>query len=587
VSLVQSLTAAIVRSDGDALVLHVGEKPYVVSPGGNVEISPRELTLEAALPMLEELLPADSRSELEEFGAVQHDLVTPLAPSGERFTVVAARGGEDIWIELRRHRPADVVPEPAPAPPTPEPAPPPALPIPVAQAPAVAPPTTVAAAPPPAATKSAPPQETRPTLVKPSRQPEPVIDAVAPAAPLDDASHEDPLETSTSPAVVVPMRRSAGSERPHDRPARPEEGVGLERLLRLAASRNATTLYVVSNTRPSLRIDGEVRPLAGEPVFTTADVEALVIGMMPDGEEALRRGVEAEWVRDLPVVGRVRCTRFQDHRGPGAIFQLIGARAISADELGLSAGIRELANETDGLILITGPRASGKSTLFAALIDLINRNRSAHIITLESQIKYVHENRASIVSQREVRGDHDALLTMARTALREGPDILAIEDLRTREVVSFALEAAVAGHVIIGIVPAGDAAGAIERVLDLPADDQRRRGLQRALSESLRAVVAQLLLRKIGGGRVAARELLLNTHSVAALIAEGAIGQMAAALEHGRRAGMVSMNESLLDLVRSKVVDVREAYRHSPSRDALVKLLEREGLDTSFVERMA
>lgn len=585
-ALVDNLLAAMVRHDAEALVLHIGEKPYIVTATGNVELATRELTFEIVMPMLEQLLSATSQSQLEEFGAVQDDLQTPVASPGDRFTVVAARGGEDIWVELRRHRP---LPQPAEVEEAIEAvsveAPPAAVDVPgvaeirhvseVADAAGEA----AVAAPEPEAVESLP-------------EPEPAepIELVEPVEPAERVELVEPVEDETAalPAVVLPMRpRSV--DRPPDRAPRAggDEGSELERLLSIAASRRATTLYAVTDSKPLVRVEGEIRPLDMERTLTSDDVESLVLAMMPEGDrEALRRGTEVDWVRDLPEVGSVRCTRFRDQHGPGAIFQLIGARALSADELGLPRGVRELAAETEGLILIAGPRASGKSTLMAAVVDLINRTRAAHIITLESQIKFAHQSRASIVSQREVRGDHAALLAMARTALREGPDVLAIEDLRARDVFGLALQAAESGHLVLGAVPASSAAAAIERILSR-VSDERRSALRRTVSDTLRGVIAQVLLRKIGGGRVAAREILRNTPAVATVIAEGNLAQLASAIERGRRAGMISLNESLLDLVREKTVDVQEAYRHAADRDGLVKLLEKEGIDTSFVERMA
>jgi twitching motility protein PilT len=264
---------------------------------------------------------------------------------------------------------------------------------------------------------------------------------------------------------------------------------------------------------------------------------------------------------------------------------MIPARAISAEQLGLSREIQALCAEREGLILIAGPRSSGKSTLLSALVDLINRTRTDHVITLESEIKFVQESRSSLVSQREVRGDAEEMLAVGRAALRENPDVLVIEDLRSAEIMALALEAAESGRLVIGALTAHTAAAAIGRVIDqTPAE--RRSQTQLTLAETLLGVVAQVLLRKSGGGRVAAREVLLNTPSVANLIAEGRIQQIPLALDSGRRHGMVPLNDALVAFVRSGAVDAREAYRKASDRPALLALLRREGIDTSFVERL-
>ena len=314
-------------------------------------------------------------------------------------------------------------------------------------------------------------------------------------------------------------------------------------------------------------------------------MEALVLEVLPDRLEGGLL-VEREWICDIKDVGRVRCLVFSDHRGPGGIFRMIPARAISAEQLGLSREIQGLCAEPEGLVLVTGPRASGKSTLLAAFVDLINRTRSDHVITVESRVKVVHENRTAIVSQREVRGGTHEWLAMLRGALRESPDVLVIEDLRAQEVAAEAVEAAASGYLVIAGIPAHSAPEAISRLID-QAPPERRAALQAAIAETLRGVVAQVLLRKASGGRIAARELLLGTSSVASLIADGNLAQLPLALDSGRKHGMVPLTDALVAFVQSGVVDVREAWRKASNRAGLLKQLKREGIDTSVIERLA
>jgi twitching motility protein PilT len=536
VRLVESLVAAVVREDGDALVMHVGERPAVITSGGPIVLPAGPLTLAAMADLLAELLPADAQRSLQEYGAVEADLPPTDAGGAERFTVVAARGGDDIWIELRRQR---VLPFDLPAP----------------QAAAVPSPRPVAPSP----------------------------TAPEPSSALPDPPTSGERAPVTEPAAVVPLARSfvkADVRRP---PASPRLA-GLDRLLRLAAARGAETLYLFSQARPSIRVDGEIGILDGESVLAPPEVEALLLEALPDPREEKAEGTE--WIVDIPEVGRVRCVSFRDHRGPGGVFRMIPARAISADQLGLSREIQGLCAEPEGLVLVTGPRSSGKSTLMAAFVDLINRTRGDHVITLENRIKVVHESRSSLVSQREVRGDTEALLSALRAALRENPDVLVIEDLRAPDVVAEALEAASSGHLVIGGLASHSATTALERIVDqMPAE--RRAPVQALLAESLRGVVAQVLLRKSGGGRVAARELLLSSASVSQLILEGKISQVSLAMESGRRLGMVPLTDALVAFVQSGAVDVREAWRKGSDRPALLKALKREGIDTSFAERLA
>jgi twitching motility protein PilT len=762
--LVDSLLTAIVRSDGDALVLHVGEKPYVVAVGGPVELSRQGLGLGAMEGMLAQLLSADALRTLREMGAVEHEIEQRTASSGDRFTVVAARGGDDIWIELRRHRrlaePAPVVEVPhpmdadpvsvqsagspdgaavtvdhaavasatdiAPVAPVPvepvrveapvdrpppavvsagagaeahEPAAPVTAPDPVAE-------TVTAAVATPDARSSAQEAEdlgaarldiaSEPTLSLP---PMPVGDlaAVATASPDDrmpvasatdqptfaparqdtaqghDADHasletiaheievapagfddfasdpffapqpvmlapsssENPMVTEApkssppasgleapvvaAPAVVPPpvvaapepqvpaaaeLQAPAAAEirvgedplpavvlslnrdglRNNGSTTRgPVRLGGIERLLRVAAARGASALYLTTQARPAVRVDGDIRLLDGEPALSSGDVEAAVLELAPEGA---RDKESAEWIRDLDDVGRVRITTFRDYRGPGAILRMIQARPTSADQLGLVREIQALASEPEGLVIVTGPRASGKSTLVSAFVDLINRQRNDHLITLEGQIRFVHESRGSLVSQREVRGSAAEVVAEARAALRENPDVLVIEDLRSPDVLQAALDAAGSGLLVFASVTAASATAALERLVDLCPSEQRRT-VRAALAEHLRGVVAQVLLRKAGGGRLAARELVLNTSAVAALIGDGQIAQLPRAIDSGRKVGMAPLNDALVAFVQSGAVDVREAYRKADDKPGFLALLRREGIDTSFVERLA
>ncbi len=516
--LVDSLLAAIVREDGESLVLHVGERPVVVSSRGPSEIASSAMTLESMDGLLADLLKSEARQALAEFGAVEADVAPSSLVPDERFTVVAARGGDDIWIEIRRRRP----------------------------------------------TAGSAPQ-------RPSE------------APMPAGRNSDVPSHQSEPAVVLPLSRNPARG---GVPARQVARLtGLDRLLKLAAARGAEALFLFSQSRPSIRVDGEIHALEGEAVLGPLDVEGLMFEVLPERpDEPLPSG--SEWICDVKDVGKVRCLSFRDHRGPGGIFRIIPARVASADQLGLSREIQALCAEPEGLILVTGPRASGKSTLLAAFADLVNRTRGEYVITLETRVKVLHDSRTGLISQREVRGNTDELLATLRGALRESPDVLVIEELRSPEVVAEAIEAAGSGHLVICGLPAPSAPEAVERLLDL-CPPERRVQLQALVAKTLRGVVAQVLLRKSGGGRVAARELLLGTPGVSGLIAEGKIAQLTLALDNGRRHGMVPLTDALVAFVQSGVVDVKEAWRRASDRASLLKQLKREGIDTSFTERLA
>ncbi len=316
--------------------------------------------------------------------------------------------------------------------------------------------------------------------------------------PMDHApafSTEARAPVPSQPAVVLPMGRN---------PIRPDAPApltadalaGLDRLLRLAAARGASALYLSSAARPSVRVDGDVQTIDGAPVLGPNDVESLLLTLMPErNAEALRTGVASEWICDLPDVGRVRCMSFRDHLGPGGVFRMMPARTITADQLGLSREIQALAIEPEGLVLVAGPRSSGKRTLMSGFVDLINRTRRDHVITVESEINVVHERIGSFISQREVRGSSDEMLAVARAALREDPDVLVLEEVRTDGLMSLALDAAASGQLVIGGFPAHNASGAVDRIIDLYPPEYRRQ-VQLSLAQNLRGVVAQVLLKK-------------------------------------------------------------------------------------------
>jgi twitching motility protein PilT len=248
--------------------------------------------------------------------------------------------------------------------------------------------------------------------------------------------------------------------------------------------------------------------------------------------------------------------------------------------------VQALCTEADGLVLVAGGRGSGRSTLLASFVDLVNRTRSDYVITAESQIEFVHENKRSFISQREVRGSGEAVAAAVRAGCREEPDVLLIEDLRTPELLSLALEAAESGRLVFGAVPAASAVSAVERVIEMfPAE--RREKVQLSLAGALRGIVSQVLLRKLTGGRIAAREVLINTPAIANLIAEGKTFELHAALDAGRRQGMTPFSESLAALVREGTVHPPHAFRKAPDREHFLAVLRRDGMDAAIAERLA
>ncbi|HXW05184.1 MAG TPA: ATPase, T2SS/T4P/T4SS family [Vicinamibacterales bacterium] len=370
--------------------------------------------------------------------------------------------------------------------------------------------------------------------------------------------------------TVVPMGRG---------PARAEAGHGhatLQSALRTAAARGASTVYLVAQSKPAIRVNGEISILENQAALGEQEIEGLIATLTPPQHPA-RPGAELEWMSDVPDVGRVRCLTFRDHRGPGVIFRM--------DHVGLPPEVRSLAGQADGLVLIAGPHASGKSTLLNAFIDQINVNRGDHVITLESHIGFVHESRRSFISQRELGDDPARAAAAARAVLREDPDVLVIEDLQSAELAAAALEAAESGRLVFATLSAPSAVAAVDQFLEaFPAE--RRGRAARSLSGALRGVVSQVLVRRASGGRVPAREVLLNTSSVASAIREGRTKDLQALSEATKAPGIVSMTEALLALVRDKSVQPVEAWRKANDRTTLLERFKREGVDTAFADRL-
>jgi twitching motility protein PilT len=331
-----------------------------------------------------------------------------------------------------------------------------------------------------------------------------------------------------------------------------------------------------------LRIEGEIAAAANAPLLGSADIDRFAFEFAPRDEVA---AAPTEWMCTVPGVGAVRCVSFEDESGRGLVFHL-AANITSADELGLSREVQALCREADGLVVIAGPRGSGKSSLLGAFVDLINRTRADHVITIESRVRTLHERRHALISQREVDGDGDAVARAVRAALREGPDVLVVDDVRSPEAIAVALDAARAGRLVFASIPAPNSTVAIQRLIDAFAVD-RRPQVRALLAGALRAVISQVLVQKKAGGRVGAREVLLSSQAVEKLILDGATAQVPIAIESGRRRGMRTQTDALVALVRDGIVTVGEASRHAPDPGNLMAALQHEGIDVSELERRA
>ena len=281
-------------------------------------------------------------------------------------------------------------------------------------------------------------------------------------------------------------------------------------------------------------------------------------------------------------MARFRANAFRDHTGAGAVFRVIPNKVATVEALNITPEVQNLCYLTKGLVLVTGPTGSGKSTTLGALIDLVNRSRNDHVITIEDPIEFVHVNKKCVITQRQV-GMHTASFKGAlRAALREDPDVVLIGELRDLETISIALETAETGHLVFGTLHTTTAVGTIDRVIDqFPADRQEQ--IRVMLADTLKGVISQTLCKKIGGGRVAAREILLTLPSVQNLIREGKAFQIPSVMQTSRKLGMIQLGDVLIDLVDQGIVEPQEAYMKSTDKQAFLTLLKNRGHMTSFL----
>ena len=335
-------------------------------------------------------------------------------------------------------------------------------------------------------------------------------------------------------------------------------------LLARAVQRGASDLHLSAGQPPLLRIDGEL--LAMElPALSPAQALALAHSAMDDRQrQDYERGLEVDFAYELGGLGRFRVNAFRHSRGAGAVFRVIPPRLRSLESLAAPAVLRELLAQPQGLILVTGPTGSGKSTTLAAMVDQLNRSERGHILTIEDPIEFVH---APQRSQREVHRDTHGFGEALRSALREDPDYILVGELRDLETIRLALTAAETGHLVFATLHTASAAKSVDRIVDVfPAAEKAM--VRSMLSESLRAVIAQALLKRIGGGRVAAYEVLVATPAVRHLIREDKVAQIYSAIQTGQQHGMQTLDQSLLELVRRGWVAQPEAAALARSKEA-------------------
>ncbi|NRB37795.1 MAG: type IV pilus twitching motility protein PilT [Pseudomonadales bacterium] len=329
-------------------------------------------------------------------------------------------------------------------------------------------------------------------------------------------------------------------------------------LLAFSAKQNASDLHLSAGLPPMIRVDGDVRRI-NLPPMDHKEVHSLIYEIMNDKQRKdYEEYLETDFSFEVPGVARFRVNAFNQNRGAGAVFRTIPSKVLTMDELGMGQVFKDISDTPRGLVLVTGPTGSGKSTTLAAMVDYINDVRYEHILTIEDPIEFVHESKKCLVNQREVHRDTHGFNEALRSALREDPDIILVGELRDLETIRLALTAAETGHLVFGTLHTTSAAKTIDRVVDVfPAAEKAM--VRSMLSESLQAVISQTLLKRVGGGRVAAHEIMIGTPAIRNLIREDKIAQMYSAIQTGKSVGMNTLDQCLQELLAKRVIDKTQA----------------------------
>ncbi len=334
--------------------------------------------------------------------------------------------------------------------------------------------------------------------------------------------------------------------------------VEIEQLLRFTVKNNASDLHLSAGVPPMIRVDGDVKRI-NMPLLSHKDVHSMIYDIMNDKQRKdYEEFYETDFSFEIPDLARFRVNAYNQHRGAGAVFRTIPSDILTLEDLGAPKIFKDIAMYPRGIVLVTGPTGSGKSTTLAAMIDHVNSTRPDHILTIEDPIEFVHESRKALINQREVHRDTLGFSEALRSALREDPDVILVGEMRDLETIRLALTAAETGHLVFGTLHTSSAAKTIDRVVDVfPAGEKDM--VRSMLSESLRAVISQTLLKKNGGGRVAAHEIMLGTAAIRNLIREGKIAQMYSAIQTGQSAGMQTLDQSLQELLGKGLISREEA----------------------------
>ena len=521
------LLSVMVSQRATALKLHESELAELEIGGAPRPMTKTALTSQQIVALLREIAPADAAAMLDGGMPTQFDYVS----EDGAFCIDAAREGAQwrarVTLDERRERQRlngharPEIPDYAPTSATPTPAAPPA--------------------------------------------------AVAAVAASGPAARSAPAGVGAAGDAITAFE---GSERAR---------ATLDALLRTMVERKASDLHLRCGEPPIVRLHGEMTRLEGSALEPT-ELDAMIRSVMPErNRREYADSNDTDYAYELEGVARFRANALKDRKGPAAVFRQIPATVVTVEQMGITPEVQKLCQLNKGLVLVTGPTGSGKSTTLCSLIDLVNRSRSDHVLTIEDPIEFVHPNKKCVITQRQVGVHTGSFKSALRAALREDPDIILVGELRDLETVAIAIETAETGHLVFGTLHTTTAAGTIDRIIDqFPADRQAQ--IRVMLAESLKGVISQTLCKKIGGGRVAAREVLLSIPAVTNLIREGKTFQIPTVMQTSKRLGMVTLNDALLELVDGQLIEPAEGYGKAVDKVMYLNSIRQRGLDTSFAE---
>lgn len=350
----------------------------------------------------------------------------------------------------------------------------------------------------------------------------------------------------------------------------------IDQFLKVLVEQGGSDLHLTTGSPPIMRVHGHMQRFKFRDL-TPKDMEALVYEIMKqEWRTTFADTQDFDFAYEIAGLARFRVNVFWQRKGMGCVLRTIPSTVLSADQLGLPDAIRRMCMLTRGLVLVTGPTGSGKSTTLAAMVDLINETRQDHILTIEDPVEFTHQNKECLVNQREVGTNTRSFASALRAALREDPDVILVGEMRDRETVELGITAAETGHLVFGTLHTNSAPKTVDRIIDVfPADQQDQ--IRAMLAESLKGVISQVLLRKKDGkGRLAAYEIMVGTSAVSNLIREGKIHQIPSMIQTGKKDGMQLLDQHILEYLMSEQIDAREAYMKAGNKQAFRQYLEED-----------